>query len=205
MESKLFPLCMLVAGWFIGTSGEPSATPVEAETSTIVKYEAPPQCPACDCDYEDRIASLEADVAKLMAAEESTPAREATPEPPGAVDNATSAAAPAGLSNSLASVADSYSGPNWTYPGTIDGHLASTHGVSQSETAGMTQRQKERLHASIHQQGVTTRVVSQPRVIYQQPSRVTYSSSNCPGGVCPVNRSYSQPKRQGLFRRIFSR
>jgi hypothetical protein len=76
-----------------------------------------------------------------------------------------------------------YSGTSqWTYPGRIDSHLMGTHGVSQSQLAGMSKQQQERLHDSLH-----NGAVSQP--VYRQPVR-----SNCPGGVCPT------PARRGFFR-----
>ena len=37
---------------------------------------------------------------------------------------------------------------HWSYPGTIDSHLESTHGVS---TAGMNRQQKLDLHDSLHE------------------------------------------------------
>ena len=67
----------------------------------------------------------------------------------------------------------------WTYPGDIRSHLASSHGTTA--TAGMTKNQMESLHDSLHN---GTRQVAQP---------VRVQQSNCPGGVCP------QPRRT-LFR-----
>jgi len=43
---------------------------------------------------------------------------------------------------------------HWSYPGTIDSHLESTHGVA---TAGMTRQQKLDLHDSLHEGGAQAR------------------------------------------------
>ena len=75
----------------------------------------------------------------------------------------------------------------WTYPGRIDSHLMSTHGVSQSQLSGMSKQQQERLHDSLHNGAVSRPVYRLP--VYRQPVR-----SNCPGGVCPT------PARRGFFR-----
>lgn len=75
-----------------------------------------------------------------------------------------------------------YSGTSqWTYPGTIDGHLASTHGLSRSHLAGKSKQQLEAIHDSLH--NATRYAPAQPVM-----------QSNCPGGVCP------QPQRRGWFR-----
>ena len=67
----------------------------------------------------------------------------------------------------------------WTYPGDIRSHLATSHGTTS--TAGMSQDQMESLHDSLHN---STRKVMQPFRVQR---------SNCPGGVCP-------PQRRALFR-----
>jgi len=78
------------------------------------------------------------------------------------------------------SVSGYYDGTSqWTYPGDIRSHLASSHGTTA--TAGMSKDQMESLHDSLHN---GTRQVAQP---------VRVQQSNCPGGVCP------QPRRT-LFR-----
>jgi hypothetical protein len=88
----------------------------------------------------------------------------------------------------LPSVASgTYSGSSqWTYPGTIDGHLTSTHGLSRSQLAGKSKQELERLHDSLHN---ATRYAP-AQSVYRQP----VMQSNCPGGVCP------QPQRRGWFR-----
>ena len=63
----------------------------------------------------------------------------------------------------------------WTYPGDIRSHLATSHGTTT--TAGMSQDQMESLHDSLH--NGTRRVV--------QPIRV--NRTECPGGVCPNPRT----------------
>jgi hypothetical protein len=81
-----------------------------------------------------------------------------------------------------------YSGTSqWTYPGRIDNHLMSAHGVSQSQLSGMNKQEQERLHDSLHNGAVRQPVYRQP--VYRQPVR-----SSCPGGVCPT------PARRGFFR-----
>ncbi len=97
-----------------------------------------------------------------------------------------------------------YSRP-WTYPGGIDSHLRE-HGVL--DTSHLSQAQKEKLHAAIHEQELIHPVSSQSSVTTTRttaPSNVVrYSTSNCPGGVCPSpnwnSYSYSNRSRR-LFRR----
>ena len=78
-------------------------------------------------------------------------------------------------------------GSQWTYPGRIDNHLTSSHGVSRSQLSGMSKQEQERLHDSLHNGTPNRPVYRQP--VYRQPVR-----SNCPGGVCPT------PTRRGFFR-----
>lgn len=82
---------------------------------------------------------------------------------------------------------------NWTYPGTIDSHLIE-HGVRPDEIRGWTQREKEQLHAAIHERE-RSQLQTAPRK--SPPATVvrTYSVQSCPGGVCPA------PSRRGLFGR----
>ena len=84
------------------------------------------------------------------------------------------------VSTPTVSVSGYYDGTSqWTYPGDIRSHLATSHGTTA--TAGMSKNQMESLHDSLHN---GTRQVAQP---------VRVQQSNCPGGVCP------QPRRT-LFR-----
>jgi hypothetical protein len=66
------------------------------------------------------------------------------------------------------SIANTTAG-HWSYPGTIDSHLESTHGVS---TAGMSRQEKLNLHDSLHEGSA---VVSVPRANYVQPMVSNYS------------------------------
>lgn len=81
----------------------------------------------------------------------------------------------------------------WTYPSTIEDHMASDHGVS---TAGKTKAQLLAEHDAIHD---VIGPVHSTRSATVTRSRATYSS--CPGGVCPTPQSvrYSGPFR--FFRR----
>lgn len=54
---------------------------------------------------------------------------------------------------------------HWTYPGTIDSHLQSTHGVS---TAGMTREQMLNLHDALHE-GRAVRQTARPAMQVQAP------------------------------------
>jgi hypothetical protein len=81
----------------------------------------------------------------------------------------------------------------WTYPGRIDSHLASSHGVSSSEIAGKSKAELEAMHDALHNRASTRRVMR------RSPVRVL--SSGCPGGVCPSPGSFA-PMRRGLFRRF---
>lgn len=50
-----------------------------------------------------------------------------------------------------------YDGPEWTFPGTIDEHLldpSSPHRFSQFELQGLSQREKENLHAAHHEESI---------------------------------------------------
>jgi hypothetical protein len=79
----------------------------------------------------------------------------------------------------------------FTYPGTIEQHLQTDHNVSVS---GMSRSEMLAHHDAIHD-------VIGP--VYQSQS-TRYSSSNCPGGVCPSgNATASRPRFIGrlLFRR----
>jgi hypothetical protein len=84
------------------------------------------------------------------------------------------------------------SGPHWTFPGSIENHLQSGHGIN---TSNMSRDQMLSLHDSLHEGKVST---TQP-----SPLRTTYStrSSTCPNGAnCPQNNSYSTTRR-GIFNR----
>lgn len=66
----------------------------------------------------------------------------------------------------------------WTYPGSIDSHLMTDHGISPSQLSTMDKRSMEALHDSLHNSGAGRVVRSAPVV----------SSGGCPGGVCPSPR-----------------
>lgn len=132
-------------------------------------------------------------------APEPAPAPQPAPAPP-ARNHATSALGPAS--------------PEWTWPGDIYQHLAGTHGVSGT---GLSHREAVVLHNRLHNASATTRV-AMPQTVWRP---AVQSSSNCPGGVCPLpaarvsyrsavtptvqRQSYSvrsyQPRR-GLFGRF---
>jgi hypothetical protein len=80
----------------------------------------------------------------------------------------------------------------WTYPGTIEQHMATSHGVSVS---GMSQSDLLAQHDAIHDTIGTT---------YSTSTQTSYSSSSCPGGVCPSGRT-ATASRPGLLGRIFRR
>jgi hypothetical protein len=106
----------------------------------------------------------------------------------------------------------------WTYPGTIQQHLASDHGIS---TAGKTQSQLLVEHDAIHDQIGPVSRTSAPIVVnqvqysqpvqyterYTQPAVVTsvvrsvqaatQPRSNCPDGRCPVNSHFGSPPFKG--------
>jgi hypothetical protein len=63
---------------------------------------------------------------------------------------------------------------HWSYPGDITTHLQREHGQS---AYGLSIEQQLTLHDSLH------------------TSRIPATQSNCPGGVCPTNRTYSVPFR----------
>lgn len=71
---------------------------------------------------------------------------------------------------------------HWTYPGTIENHLASGHGVS---TSGMTREQMLNLHDSLHEGAVKQN--NMYTTTYSYPSQSTsWTYSNCPNGRCPT-------------------
>jgi hypothetical protein len=81
------------------------------------------------------------------------------------------------VSTPAASVSGYYDGTSqWTYPGDIRSHLATSHGTTAA--AGMSKDQMESLHDSLHN---ATRYAPAPRQFVMP--RV---QSNCPGGVCPT-------------------
>jgi len=80
----------------------------------------------------------------------------------------------------------------WTFPGDLTTHLQTTHGQNVS---GMSVADQLKLHDSLHDGSVVSRTVTKsvaPVVSYpavRMPvvrSVPVYSTSNCPGGVCPV-------------------
>lgn len=79
----------------------------------------------------------------------------------------------------------------WTFPGDLTTHLQTTHGQS---VAGMSVADQLRLHDSLHDSAPKTsyQVVRSAPVVRSVPmystSRTTTktTTSNCPGGVCPV-------------------
>jgi hypothetical protein len=71
---------------------------------------------------------------------------------------------PTGTPTRAATVSRASAG-HWSYPGTIDSHLQSTHGVS---TAGMTREQMLNTHDALHEgRSIQRPVQSAPAVIYQ--------------------------------------
>jgi len=76
-------------------------------------------------------------------------------------------------------------GSHWTFPGMIDNHLRSTHGV---DVSGMSREQMLSTHDAIHES--STPIVRQSQSYYQPQVQ-----SNCPGGVCP-----SPSRTRTLFR-----
>jgi hypothetical protein len=82
------------------------------------------------------------------------------------------------------------SSSHWSYPGDITTHLQSAHGQNVS---GMSIEQQLNLHDALHEsKPVASRVVT----------RSSVQTSNCPGGVCPVNtstttRSFVRPRLFG--------
>jgi hypothetical protein len=80
----------------------------------------------------------------------------------------------------------------WSYPGSIDTHLAE-HGVSGF--SGLTHAERERLHAAIHEEELRP-------VGKSAPARMPTQS--CPSGNCPLQQpAYQQPSGHwgGLFGR----
>ena len=81
----------------------------------------------------------------------------------------------------------------WTYPSTIEDHMAADHGVS---TSGKTKAQLLAEHDAIHDK---IGPVHSARSATVSRSRATYSS--CPGGVCPTPQSSYPTSRFRVFRR----
>ncbi len=83
------------------------------------------------------------------------------------------------------------SSSHWSYPGDITTHLQSAHGQNVS---GMSIEQQLNLHDALHEsKPVASRVVT----------RSSVQTSNCPGGVCPVN--YNSTSRTYMRPRLFGR
>lgn len=79
--------------------------------------------------------------------------------------------ASSGCPNGQCPTASSQQPGHWSFPGTIESHLESTHGVA---TAGMTRQQKLNLHDSLHEGTSENVVVSVPRANYVVPFVSSY-------------------------------
>jgi len=68
----------------------------------------------------------------------------------------------------------------WTYPGSIQNHLRTTHGFTAGELRGLSRRQMEQLHSNEHERG-------NPRRSYGRQKRTMsgFYRSYCPTGRCP--------------------
>lgn len=84
---------------------------------------------------------------------------------------------------------------HWTYPGSIDSHLQTEHGVSVS---GMSRSQMLNLHDSLHEGTATASTVVTSAPVVVSPA------SNCPNGQCPTSASRSSVN-QTFFPRLRNR
>jgi hypothetical protein len=83
----------------------------------------------------------------------------------------------------------------WSFPGSIDSHLAE-HGVKGTE--GLDYETKRQLHSALHEMGqAPAKVVVKERVIAKAPI-VLPQQSSCPNGRCP-NMQYGYSNRSRLF------
>jgi hypothetical protein len=73
----------------------------------------------------------------------------------------------------------------WSFPGSIDSHLAE-HGVAG--TAGLDYETKRKLHSAIHEMGLPAKAVVKERVVVKAPLALPQQS--CPNGQCPNVRAY---------------
>jgi len=150
---------------------------------------------------ESRVASLEESVAKLK--EKSLVPAAPSPPPVHAysqVSNGSTGGSYGSVTSNAYSkttvvqstpvVSSSYV-PRYTYPGTIQSHMAADHGVS---TAGLSTSQLLAQHDAIHD------VIGPTPAKVRSTSVVRQSVSNCPGGVCPVPSSAPQRSFR-IFRR----
>ena len=173
-------------------------------------------CDCCDCDIDaviERVAKLEASVAKLQQLTAAKP--EALPAPAPVAKAEPVKVVPQVVAPKPAAVvkqtltAENYN-PRWQ---NFDGkdrmrHAAEDHGIdvskhSQAEVLRMMDADHDRYGGSAH----AAIKASRNAVVYQSstlstPLR-TYSQqtySNCPGGVCPAPAVRSQPVvRRGLL------
>lgn len=85
----------------------------------------------------------------------------------------------------------------WSFPGSIDSHLAE-HGVAG--TAGLDYETKRKLHSAIHEMGIPAKAVVKERTVVKAPMALPQSS--CPNGQCPNVQQYGYySNRRGLFGR----
>jgi hypothetical protein len=139
--------------------------------------EAPaPEAKTCSCDCNGKCADLEKRIAALESAK-ALPSGVVATQGPVIKAAKVAASAPSLIVNRPG---------HWTYPGTINGHLESTHGVS---TAGMSREQMLDLHDALHEGSVVAPSAGRP---------VAMPVSNCPGGVCPTGPSV-QSRSSGWF------
>ncbi len=84
----------------------------------------------------------------------------------------------------------------WSYPGSIDSHLAE-HGVAGFQ--GLDHETKRKLHSALHEMGsAPAKAVTKSRVVVKAPV-VLPQSSSCPNGNCP-NAAYGYSRsRSRLF------
>jgi hypothetical protein len=92
-------------------------------------------------------------------------------------------------------VSSAHSRGQWSYPGDIQSHMASTHGVNVS---GMSLQQAETLHSQLHQQNVTyARTTSTVRYTRAAPARRVVTA--------PVRFIVNRQPVRSVLRRVFCR
>lgn len=183
--SILAAFVALLIGLFIGSQSTPSqlTNAANPEKPVLAEFTFDESCDKCDCPTIDvgsfATKSELADMKKELLAE-----LDRRLPLPVVVESKPSA---------IPAVSSSYKA-RWTYPSTIEDHMATDHGVSVS---GKTKPQLLAEHDAIHDAigpGYSTKTTA--------VSRTRSTASSCPGGVCPTgsSQSYSRPMFR-LFRR----
>lgn len=191
--SILAAFVALLVGLFIGSHSTPSqkltaSDPAEVGYKSFV-FDEP--CDKCDCPTIDTSSFATKDELADLRTELFAELNKRLPAPVVVESRPVVMATP--VVSSAPVVSSSYKA-RWTYPSTIENHMATDHGVS---VAGKSKAQLLAEHDAIHDASGPSYSTKTNAV-----TRTRSTVSSCPGGVCPTgpSQSYSRPMFR-LFRR----